>query len=89
MMVEARWRQLVVSADDPLADEQIAEAIARVLSRYAVDFRSGVEVRVPHDGAQVTYVAKLAMNLVSHLRAARTAPAALGLDVAATARAGR
>jgi hypothetical protein len=28
MMLEARWRQLVVSADDPLADEQIAEAIA-------------------------------------------------------------
>ena len=84
MMLEARWRQLVVSADDPLADEQIAEAIARVLSRYAVDFRSGVEVSVPHDGAS-----KLARNLVSHLRAARTAPAALDLDVAATARAGR
>jgi hypothetical protein len=32
-MVEARWRHVIVSADHPLADEQVAEAIARVLSR--------------------------------------------------------
>jgi hypothetical protein len=72
-MVEARWRQLVVSSHDPSADEQIAEAIARVLSRYAVDLSSGVEVPMMHDGVKVTYVAKRALSLVSALRAARTA----------------
>jgi hypothetical protein len=59
-MVEARWRQLVVSSHDPSADEQIAEAIARVLSRNAVDLSSGVEVPMMHDGVKVTYVAKRA-----------------------------
>src|SRR5947209_11350066 len=77
-MVEARWRQLVVSSDHAAADEQIAEAIARVLARQAVDLRSGVQVTMRHDGANVTYVARTASNLASAVRDARrrsTAPA--------------
>ena len=58
-MIEARWRQLVVSSQHPSADEGVAEAIARVLSRYAVDYTSGVTVIMPHDGAQVAYQASL------------------------------
>jgi hypothetical protein len=73
-MVEARWRQLVVSSDDAAADEQIAEAIARVVARYAVDLRSGVQVTMRHDGANVTYVGGAAINLASAVRAARTQP---------------
>jgi hypothetical protein len=70
-MVEARWRQLVVSCNDAAADEQIAEAIARVLARYAVNFGTGVQITVPHNGAKVTYVARAAINLASAVRAAR------------------
>jgi hypothetical protein len=44
------------------ADVRVAEAIARVLSRYAVDYGSGVEVNMSHDGVEVTYVAATAMN---------------------------
>jgi hypothetical protein len=75
-MVEARWRQLVVSCDDAAADERIAEAIARVLARYSVDFGAGVQVTMPHDGANVTYVARAAINLASAVRAARGQAAA-------------
>ena len=76
LMVEARWRRLVVSSDRPSADERVAEAIARVLSQYAVDYGSGVEVNMSHDGVEVTYVARAAINLASAVRAARTASAA-------------
>jgi hypothetical protein len=44
-MVEARRLEMMVSSDHPLADERVAEAIARVLSRYWVDAASGFEVR--------------------------------------------
>ena len=83
LMVEARWRQLVVSCDDPSADQQIAEAIARVVARYAVDLRSGVQVTMSQSGTNVTYVAKPAINLISVLRAARKAPAASVIDAPA------
>ena len=59
----------------------------RVLSRYAVDFKSGLEVTFPQDGINVTYVAKPAINLASAVRAARMPPGALRLDVPAAARA--
>jgi hypothetical protein len=72
-MVEARSLHVIVSSDHPSADEQVAEAIARVVSRYAVDLRPAVEVNVPHAGSKVTYVAKAAMRFSSHLRAARRA----------------
>jgi hypothetical protein len=72
-MVEARWRQLVVSSDHSSADERVAEAIARVLSRYAVDLGPEVEVKVSHDGVEVSYVARPVMSLASHVREARTA----------------
>jgi hypothetical protein len=66
MSVEARWRQLIVSSAHPSADERVAEAIARVLSRYAVDYASGVEVVMPHDGLQVPYqVAVHPLSLLS------------------------
>jgi hypothetical protein len=55
------------------ADEQVAEAIARVVSRYAVDLTPEIEVNVPRAGIKVTYVAKAAMRFSSHLRAARRA----------------
>jgi hypothetical protein len=54
----------------------VAEAIGRVVSRYAIDLSSGVEVTVPQDGINVTYVARAASNLASVVRAARTASAA-------------
>lgn len=69
-IVEARWRQLIVSCDHAAADEQVAEAIARVLARYAVDFGAGLQVTMPHDGVSVTYVARAAINLASVVRAA-------------------
>jgi hypothetical protein len=49
----------------------VAEAIARVLSRYAVDFKSGVEVTFRQDGINVAYVAKPAINL-AHVGIHRT-----------------
>jgi hypothetical protein len=58
MMVQADSLRVVVSSDHPEADERVAEAIARVLSRYAVDYTSGVEVNVPHDGMRVSYQAR-------------------------------
>jgi hypothetical protein len=73
-MVEARWRQLVVSSNDAAADEQIAEAIARVVAHHAVDLRSGVQVTMAHDGVNATYVARTATNLASAVRGARGHP---------------
>jgi hypothetical protein len=49
-MVEARSLHVIVSSDHPSADEQVAEAIARVVSRYAVDLRPEIEVNVPYVG---------------------------------------
>src|ERR1700692_2841859 len=57
-MVEARWLEMMVSSDHPLADERVAEAIARVLSRYWVDPRQGVEVILTHRGANIAYLAR-------------------------------
>jgi hypothetical protein len=72
-MVEARSLHVIVSSDHPSADEQVAEAIARVVSRYAVDLTPEIEVNVPRAGIKVTYVAKAAMRFSSYLRAARRA----------------
>ena len=72
-MIEARSLHIIVSSDHPSADEQVAEAIARVVSRYAVDLTPEIEVNVPRAGIKVTYVAKAAMRFSSHLRAARRA----------------
>jgi hypothetical protein len=55
--IETRSLHVLVSSDHPLANEQVAEALARVLSRYAVDFTPGLEVNVPQDGNDVPYVA--------------------------------
>ena len=71
--IEVRSLHVLVSSEHPLADEQVAEALARVLSRYAVDFRPGVEVKVPHDGEEVTYVANAHKSFLSYVRAAKTA----------------
>jgi hypothetical protein len=71
-MIEAHSLHVLVSSDHPLADEQVAQAIARVLSRYAIDFTPGVEVNVPHDGDDVTYVASAHMSFLSNLHASRT-----------------
>jgi hypothetical protein len=71
-MVEARAQHVLVSSDHHSADEQVAEAIARVLSRYAVDLRPEVEVKVSHDGVEVPYVARPTMSLASLVREART-----------------
>ena len=57
-MVEARWLEMMVSSDHPLADERVAEAIARVLSRYWVDTASGVELIMTHRGANIAYLAR-------------------------------
>jgi hypothetical protein len=57
-MVEARWLEMMVSSDHPLADERVAEAIARVLSRSWVDAASGVEVILTHRGANIAYLAR-------------------------------
>ncbi len=73
VVVEARSLHVIVWSSHPSADEQVAEALARVISRYAVDLGSGVEVTVPHDGIAVTYIARAAMNLASVVREARTA----------------
>ena len=61
-MVEARWLEMMVSSDHPLADERVAEAIARVLSRYWVDtasgvelIMSGVELIITHRGANIAW----------------------------------
>ncbi len=70
-MVEARALHVVVSSNHPAADVQVAEAIARVMSRYAVDLTPEVKVNVPYDGVEVPYVARPAMSLASQLRAAR------------------
>jgi hypothetical protein len=72
-MVEVRSLRVIVWSSHRSADEQVAEAIARVTSRYAVDLSSGVEVAFPQDGVNVPYAAKRAINLVTHLRAARAA----------------
>jgi hypothetical protein len=70
--VEARALHVLVSSDHHSADEQVAEAIARVLSRYAVDLEPEVEVKVSHDGVEVPYVARPAKSLASFVREART-----------------
>ena len=88
MSVEARPLHVVVWSSHPKADQEIAEAIPRVISRYAVDLSSGVEITFPDDGTSVTYVARAAINLASVVRAARRPSAPLGLDVPATALAG-
>ena len=72
-MVEARSLHVIVSSDHPSADEQVAEAIARVVSRFAVDLTPEIEVNVPRADIKVTYVAKAAMRFSSYLRAARRA----------------
>ena len=71
-MIETRSLHVLVSSEHPLADEQVAQAIARVLSRYAVDFTPGVEVTVRHDGDDITYVASAHMSFLSYVRASRT-----------------
>jgi hypothetical protein len=75
-VVEARSLHVVVWSSHPSADEGVAEAIGRVVSRYAIDLSSGVEVTVLQDGINVTYVARAAINLASVVRAARRQPAA-------------
>ena len=72
-MIEARSLHVIVSSHHPSADEQVAEAIARVVSRYAVDLTPEIEVNVPQAGIKVPYVAKAAMRFSSRLRAARRA----------------
>jgi hypothetical protein len=72
MTVEARALHVLVSSNHPSADEQVAEAIARVLSRYAVDLTPEVEVKVPDEGVEVPYVARPVMSLASLVRKART-----------------
>jgi hypothetical protein len=75
MSVEARSLHVVVWSSHPDADEEVADAIARVLSRYTVDLASGVEISVPHQGDEVTYVARTAKGLASAVREARAANA--------------
>jgi hypothetical protein len=58
MMIEARWHEMMVSSAHPSADERVAEAIARVLSRYCVDFTSGVELIMTDRGVKIHYLAK-------------------------------
>jgi hypothetical protein len=62
-MVEAGWLEIIVASGHPLADERVAEAVARVLSRYWVDAASGVEVIMTHAGASVAYLAKQRSDL--------------------------
>ena len=69
-MVEARSLHVIVSSDHPSADEQVAEAIARVASRYAVDLTPEIEVNMPQAGITVPYVGKAALRFSSRLRAA-------------------
>ena len=63
--IETRSLHVFVSSDHPLADEQVAEAVARVLSRYAIDFTPRIELNMPHDGDDVTYVASAAITVLS------------------------
>jgi hypothetical protein len=88
MSVEVRSVRVVVRSNHPDADEAVAEAVARVLSRYAVAYTPGIEVTMPQGGVEVTYVARAATNLASAVRAARTPPAGVGLNVTAGPRAG-
>ncbi len=69
-MIEARSLHVIVSSDHPSADEQVAEAIARVVSRYAVDLTPEIEFKVPQSGINVPYRAKAALRFSSRLRAA-------------------
>jgi hypothetical protein len=69
MVVEARSLRVLVSSHHPSANEQVAEAIARIASRYAVDLTPEIEVNVPQAGINVPYVAKAVMRFSSHLRA--------------------
>ena len=71
--IEARSLHVIVSSDHSLANEPVAEAVARVLSRYAIDFTPGVKINVPHDGDEVTYMASAPKSFSSYQRAARTA----------------
>src|ERR1700730_6153384 len=71
-MIEARALHVLVSSDHHSADERVAKAIARVLSRYAVDLGPEVEVKVSHHGVEVPYTARPAMSLASLVREART-----------------
>jgi hypothetical protein len=81
-MVEARWRQLIVSSDHPSADERVDEAIARVLSRYAVGYSSGVDVVMPHEGVRVAYQARThPMRLLTVRRAAMSLPPVLDVPL--------
>jgi hypothetical protein len=85
MSVEARSLHVVVWSSHPEADEEVADAIARVLSRYTVDLASGVEIFVPHHGSDEPRVArasgensephftKLTERSAAARRAARTA----------------
>ena len=41
-----------------MADERVAEAVARVLSRHWVDTTSGVELIMTHRGANIAYLAR-------------------------------
>ena len=61
-MVEARSLHVIVSSHHPSADEQVAEAIARLTSRYAVDLTPEIEVNVPQAGINVPYVARAVMR---------------------------
>jgi hypothetical protein len=70
-MIETRALHVMVSSDHSSADLQVADAIARVISRYAVDLTPGLRLTMPHDGVDVTYLAKAAINLGSVVRAAR------------------
>ena len=76
-MIEARSLHVIVSSDHPSADEQVAEAIARVVSRYAVDLTPEIEVNVPQAGIKVPYMGKAALRFSSRLRAAIRAKAGL------------
>ena len=85
MSVVVRSLRVIVSSDHPYADEQVAEAIARVVSRYAVDLTGGIEVSILHDGVGLKYVVRAAMNLASAVRAARRPPAGLDFHLARAA----
>jgi hypothetical protein len=65
-MVAARWLEMMVSSDHPLADERVAEAIARVLSRHWVDATSGIEITMTHHGANITYRARAMRDDAAH-----------------------
>jgi hypothetical protein len=77
--IEASSLHVVVSSDHPLAEMQLAEAIARVLSGYAIDLTAGLNVTVPCNGQDVPYVAH-AYNkrFFSYVRAANAPSAGIG-----------